>query len=132
MPLPANLLKNALSLIVRQLPKLWPLLLEAKNRELVMKYSRDLADKAPGRRLAAHVNMTVELAGAMVTRAGTEAERAQAQAWTRRATALRDRLALPVLDHKRDHRKMLEADLKALHAEMSQSLSSTSHPDAEA
>ena len=38
--------------------------------------------------------------------------------WSKRAAAMHDRLALPVMSDKHDHRVKLEADLKALHDEM--------------
>lgn len=116
---PTQIVTKALPFIMKQLPKLLPLLLDSKNRDLLVKYAKDLADRSPGRRLAANLALTAELASSMSERAQTPEEKARAEGWLRRASALRDRYALPVMDGKRAHRASLESDLKALHAEMS-------------
>ena len=54
----------------------------------------------------------------MVERASTLEEAERARVWSKRAAAMHDRLALPVMSDKHDHRVKLEADLKALHDEM--------------
>ncbi len=122
MPGVARVATLAVPFLMKQLPKLWPLLLDPKNRDLVRKYAIDLSSKAPGRKLAAKIDLTSDLAQSMAERATTPAEAHRAQAWQKRAAAMRDRLALPVVADKRKHRADLEADLRALHDEMSEVL----------
>lgn len=122
MPLPTSLVAKALPFIAKQLPKLWPLLLDAKNRDLVMTYAKDLADKSPRRRLAANIALTEDLARSMAERAVTPTEQEQARRWQRRAAAMHDRLALPVMSDKRAYRAQLQADLTSLHDEMSRAM----------
>lgn len=122
MPLPSAVVTKALPFIMRQVPKLWPLLLDPKNRDVVMRYAKDLADRSPGRRLAANIRLTEDLAASMARRAGTPEEADRARVWQRRAAHMRDRYALPVMGDKRAHLAALEADLTALHEEMSAAL----------
>jgi hypothetical protein len=92
-------LQKALPALAKQLPKLWPLLLESKNREKVASLARDLASASPKRKLAARMSVTEMLAQSL-------------------------RLDMPVegLKARRTHRSALHDDLGALHQEMSEAL----------
>ncbi len=122
MPPTTQLVTRLLPLLVKQVPRLWPLLLETKNRELVAKYAKGLADRSPGRRLATKIDLTADLAASMAERASTTEEAERARLWQKRASAMRDRLALPVTTDRKGHRATLSADLQALHDEMSAAL----------
>ena len=122
MPFPTAIVTKTIPFLVKQLPKLWPLLLDAKNREIVMGYAKDIADRSPQRRLAAKIDLTVALSESMAERATTTEDQDQARRWQKRAAAMRDRLALPVMTDKRTHRAALAADLQSLHEEMSAAL----------
>ena len=85
MALPTKVLTVALPFLMKQLPKLWPLLLEAKNREKVMELASSLAKASPTRRLGIKLELTETLAQSLVANADTEAEAARARAWQKRA-----------------------------------------------
>ena len=112
--------------LIKQLPKLWPLLLEAKNREKLQEIVRDLASNSPFRRLRAKVELTATLAERMVEQADSEDERQRAQAWSRQARNLTIRLDMPVIGRvaKRAHRQSVAQQLEELQADMDQHLAS--------
>lgn len=118
------LLQKALPALAKQLPKLWPLLLETKNREKLMSLGRDLASTSPKRKLAARMEATELLAEAVAEKAEADNERSRASDWQKRARKMRVRLDMPVEGAKarRTHRKTLHEDLRELHEEMSQAL----------
>lgn len=118
------ILRRALPALAKQLPKLWPLLLEAKNREKVMSLLRDLASASPKRKLAARMDLTELLAQRLSEEAQSEPERAQAAEWRSRAQKLRARVDMPVEGSRarRAHRAALHADLQSLHREMNEAL----------
>jgi hypothetical protein len=130
MALPTKVLTVALPFLMKQLPKLWPLLLEAKNREKVMELASSLAKASPTRRLGIKLELTETLAQSLVANADTEAEAARARAWQKRARNMRTRLDMPIAGVKaaRAHRSKLEADMNALHEEMSSALSDGDTP----
>jgi hypothetical protein len=112
--------------IAKQVPKMWPLLLDAKNRERVEQAVKDLASKSPTRRLRGQAELTASLAERMVERASSEEERSQASEWNRRAQNLVLRLDMPAVgrDAKRDHRQAVQTQLQQLQSEMDAHLGS--------
>ena len=120
------LLTKAGPWLIKQLPKLWPLLLEAKNRERLQEIAKDLASNSPLRRLRAKVELTATLAERMVEQADSEDERQRAHAWSRQARNLTIRLDMPVIgrEAKRSHRQSVAQQLEELQADMDQNLAS--------
>lgn len=82
--------------LLKQLPKLWPLLLETKNRQAILLAARDLASFTPDKRLRGAVDGTMAVAQGLAADAD-ESERAKADAWVRRARDLGRQLDLPVV-----------------------------------
>lgn len=123
----AQLVGKAAPVIAKQLPKLWPLLLESKNREKVSKLLTDLANSSPTRRLRARVQLTAELADAIAEQAKTDRERAQAEAWSDRARKLQHQLDMPIagIKEKRAHRREVKGRLQKLQNEMNRSLAAS-------
>ena len=119
-----KLLQKALPALAKQLPKLWPLLLEARNREKLMAILRDLASASPQRKLAARMEATELLAEKLSEEAEDEQERQRATEWRSRARKMRARLDMPVegVKARREHRASLHDDMAALHKEMSEAL----------
>jgi hypothetical protein len=110
--------------LIKQLPKLWPLLLETKNREKLQEITKDLASNSPSRRLRAKVELTATLAERMVAEAESEDEKQRAQAWSRQARNLTIRLDMPVIgrEAKRSHRQSIAQQLEELQADMNRYL----------
>lgn len=106
--------------VAKQLPRLWPLLLESRNREKVTGVMRDLAARSPERRLQARLELTAELAERIGEEAGTTEEQQQARDWRDRARNLQRRADVPVggVRQRAAHRRSVAAQLDALHAEM--------------
>ena len=106
--------------LIKQLPKLWPLLLDAKNREKVTEAIQNLASQSPTKRLRAKVELTAALADSMSARAESEVEKARAREWARRAQNLLLRLDMPTADRalRRSQTKSVEQQLTALQREM--------------
>lgn len=117
-------LQKSVPVLARQLPKLWPLLLDAKNRDKVASLIGDLASASPKRKLAGRMDLTELLAQRIAEQADSAEERKDAEAWQSRARKLRARLDMPVEGAKarRAHRADLRSDLAALHNEMSTAL----------
>ena len=113
--------------VAKQLPKLWPLLLESKNRERLSEFFVDLASASPAKRLKARLELTAALADEVAETATSEAERERAAAWSHRARNLVIRHNMPVAGHaaKRDHRQSIKDQLDLLQAEMNQHLDAT-------
>jgi len=86
--------------LLKQLPKLWPLLLESKNRQAILLAAKDLASLTPDKRLRGAVDGTRAVAEGLVADAATEDERSQAEAWVRRSKDLGRQLDLPAPDRK--------------------------------
>lgn len=112
--------------IAKQLPKLWPLLLESKNRERLGGFFLDLANASPSKRLRARTELTAALADEIGQGAESDAERERAEAWARRARKLTLRQNLPVtgLRAKTENRRKIKAELDKLQAEMDDHLGS--------
>ena len=112
--------------IAKQLPKLWPLLLESKNRERLGGFFLDLANASPSKRLRARTELTAALADEIGRGAESDAERERAEAWARRARKLTLRQNLPVtgLRAKTENRRKIKAELDRLQAEMDDHLGS--------
>lgn len=106
--------------LIKQLPRLWPLLLEAKNRERAMEAMQNLASKSPSRRLRAKVDLTAAVTDRLAQEAVSEAERARAMEWSRRARNLVLRLDMPTADRKarRVQLQSVEEQLTVLQAEI--------------
>lgn len=124
-PAPTQAVRKALPALAKQLPKLWPLLLESKNREKIGDLARDLAAQSPKRRLGAKIRITQSLADTIGEKATTESERSRAEAWRSRAQKMLVRLDMPVagVKDRRRHRSQIRHDLAELHAEMNEALS---------
>ena len=118
------IVQRTLPALARHLPKLWPLLLESKNREKLTSLARDLASASPKRKLAARMDVTELLAQRLAEEAEDEQERSRAAEWQTRARKMRARLDMPVegVRPRRAHRAALHDDLAALHTEMSEAL----------
>ena len=110
--------------LAKQLPKLWPLLLEPSNRKKLMAFTSDLTNQSPTKRLRARVDLTAELAEAMAKDADAAEDLERATDWAKRARNLHLRLDMPVQGHKAksEHRASIRAQLVALQAEMNDHL----------
>ncbi len=119
-----QLLRKAGPLVAKQLPKLWPLLLESRNRQRVMEAARDLASQSPTRRLRARVTLTAEMADGFGVKATTPEDKALSEDWVRRANNIVLRLDMPVAGRqaKAAHRQAVAAQLDALQSEMNRHL----------
>lgn len=106
--------------VVKQLPKLWPLLLESNNRARVLELMKELASQSPAKKVRARVELTAVLADEMARTAKTDEQRAQAEAWADRSRNLTLRLDMPVAGKqaKARHRASVRRQLEALQAEM--------------
>ena len=116
-----NALRKGGPVLVKQLPKLWPLLLESSNRKKLREVAGDLASQSPTRRLRANVDVTAQLADAMARDTeASEADRARATEWARQARNLHLRLDMPVPSRqaRAAHRRSVRADLEAIQVEM--------------
>lgn len=124
MPSAVTILAKAGPWLIKQTPKLWPLLLDAKNRERLEQAAKDLASKSPTKRLRGKVELTAALADQMIETAVSEAEKEQAQEWARQARNLALRLDMPVIgrDAKKSHRASVEQQLDQLQSQMNQQL----------
>jgi hypothetical protein len=115
-----SLLAKAGPVAAKQVPKLWPLLLESRNRERLAELAQGLADSSPTRRLRARLTLTAALADDIAGEARTDADRARAAGWATRARNLHHKMDLPVAGRtaKAVHRRAIRTDLDALHREM--------------
>ena len=106
--------------LAKQLPKLWPLLLEPKNRQKLMEMTRDLASQSPTKRLKGRIELTAALADGLVDNASSEEERALALDWANRSRNLQIRLKMPAQNRtaRKEQRISIQAQLDALQAEM--------------
>lgn len=80
----------------KQLPKLWPLMLESKNRERLGEFGKDLASASPTKRLRARVELTAALADEIASDAANESDRLRSEAWALPARNLTRKLNMPV------------------------------------
>lgn len=113
--------------VAKQLPKLWPLLLESKNRERLGEFFLDLANASPAKRLRARLELTAALAEEIAQSATGDTEKKQAEGWSHRARNLVLRLNMPVAgtSTKRAHRRSIREQLDALQTEMNTHLADT-------
>ena len=120
-----SLLRRGGPPLLKLLPKLWPLLLEQKNRDALVAALKNAASRSPDRRLRGRVEGTVEVARAKAERAETDEERAVAQEWIRRGEDLVAQLDIPARSRtaRADRRSTLSAELDRLHQEMESRLS---------
>ncbi|MGZ5417103.1 MAG: hypothetical protein ACXWDI_07980 [Nocardioides sp.] len=105
----------------KQLPRLWPLLLETKNRERVMEAAKDVASQSPKRRLRGRIEFTAAIADDIAAHPdSSDVDKRLAEDWARRARNLSRRLDMPVVgrQEKSEHRRSLREQLKSLQAEM--------------
>ena len=111
---------------IKQLPKLWPLLLDAKNRERFLEAAQNLASNSPSKRLGSKAELTAEIANTIARDASSDEERARAEEWAQQARKLGLRLAMPVPDRqaKRAHRRRVQAQLAELQREIDRHLGS--------
>ena len=109
---------------LKQLPKLWPLLLDAKNRERLLATAQNVASNSPSKRLQAKAELTAEIADTVAKNATSEDERARAQEWAQQSRNLVLRVAMPVPDRKagRAHRSRVQAQLEQLQRDMDRHL----------
>ncbi len=114
------MLAKAAPKVAKQLPKLWPLLLESKNRERLGEFFLDLADASPAKRLRARLELTAALADEIAQSATNETEKEQAERWSHRARNLVLRQNMPVAGPRARsaHRRSIREQLDALQAEM--------------
>jgi len=120
-----SLLRRSGPPLLKLLPKLWPLLLEQKNRDTLVAALKNAASRSPDRRLRGRLEGTVEVARAKAARAATDDERAVAGEWIRRGEDLVAQLDIPAGSRqaRADRRSRLSRDLDRLHQEMESRLS---------
>lgn len=108
------------SQLVKHLPKLWPLLLEQGNRERLLQAAQNLASKSPTKQLRAKAELTAAVADRMAADAESDAEREQAQTWSRQARNLMLRLDMPVTgrNQKRSQRLSISQQLATIQRAM--------------
>lgn len=119
---------------VKQFPKLWPLLVDGKNREYLLGAVNGLASQSPTERLRAQVELTAAIADSMAPEAPSEEERELAQRWSRQARNLRLRLDMPFAGgrkEKRSHIKSIRTQLVDLQREMDSHLGGATGPSTE-
>ncbi|MFY0409230.1 hypothetical protein [Solicola sp. PLA-1-18] len=123
-------LAKAGPVVAKQLPKLWPLLLESKNRERLVALAGDLADASPTKRLRARLELTAALAEDVAGDASDDAERERAMGWAVRARNLDRKMNMPIAGRraKADHRRSIRHQLAALHQEINEHLDRQATP----
>jgi hypothetical protein len=117
--------------LLKQLPKLWPLLLETKNRQAILLAARDLASFTPDKRMRGAVDGTLAVAQGLAADATDESERAKADVWVRRAKDLGRQLDLPVVGRgaRGQRRASVARQLMALQGEINVHLGHEEPPD---
>ena len=115
-----SIVRKAFPVIAKQLPRLWPLLLETKNRQRLVEAGKDLASQSPVRRLRGRIEVTATIADGIAADAKTDDERRRADEWVRRAKNLSRRLDMPVAGHadRSAHRASIQQQLDGLQKEM--------------
>ena len=114
------LVAAATPVLAKQLTKMWPLLLESKNREKLIEVGKDLASHSPRKRIEGRIEVTAALADTVATNATDSEEKELATDWARRARNLTIRLDMPIHDRKvrKSHRHSVQAQLDKLQNEM--------------
>lgn len=121
--MPNKLVKAAMvgvPLLAKHVPKLWPLLLESKNRDRVMDAARQLSHASPSKRLQGQIDLTAAMADAARQQAETEDAAQRAAEWVTRARKLRLRVDVPQVD--RVSRKQQRASVKTQLAQLQQEI----------
>lgn len=119
-----QLVAKAAPALLKQAPKLWPLLLESRNRQWLVDTARQLANLSPQHRLRGRAEVTAALAEGLEERA-TDADEARVAAdWARRARNLALRLDVPVTGREagKRHRDDVARRLDDLQQEMNRHL----------
>ena len=112
--------------IAKQVPKLWPLLLESRNREKLAEVAKDVASQSPRRKLRGQIELTALQAETISSSADGAEERELGQRWARKARNLTIQLDLPMVDRKagKAHKASIRRQLEALQQEMNHHLES--------
>lgn len=106
---------------VKQSPRLWPLLVDGKNREYLLAAVNGLASQSPAKRLRSQVELTAAIADNMASEAASEKDSELARTWSQQARNLLLRLDMPIAagrKEKRTHMKSVRAQLANLQREM--------------
>lgn len=108
----------------KQAPKFWPMLLDTKNREWLVRVALDIASRSPAKRLKAKIDLTEAIANSVASEAASDAERERAQDWTRQVRALRLRVDMPIagMKERRSHIRSVREQLHGLQQEMDRHL----------
>ncbi len=106
--------------LAKHLPKLWPLLLESKNRDRVADAARQLSNASPTKRLQGQIDLTAVMADAARHQAEDAGEAQRASEWVTRARKLRLRVDVPQVD--RASRKQQRASVRAQLARLQQEI----------
>lgn len=106
--------------IAKQVPKLWPLLLESKNREKLADVAKDLASKSPTRKLHGQIELTALQADTFGNSADSAGERELAHRWAKKARHLKIQLDMPMVDRKtaKAHKASIRQQLGELQADI--------------
>jgi hypothetical protein len=91
-----DLLKRGGPQLLRQLPKLWPMLLEPKTRRMLIDVASDVASQSPAKRLRGRIDGTCAVAEGFLVEAEDPDEKQVAEGWVKRARNLRRQLDVPV------------------------------------
>jgi uncharacterized membrane protein YccC len=116
---------------VKALPKLWPLLLDAKTRAAITGALRDIASRSPTRRLRGRVDGTVAVASGIAAEASDPGDKELAESWVRRGRNLSRTLDIPAAGRRASAAKRhdVAAQLAGLQREMQEYLERPAHPD---
>lgn len=114
--------------LLKNLPKLWPLLLDPKARSSLLGAAQDLASQSPTKRLRGRVDATIVVAQGIAAEASDESERELAERWVRRGKNLSRKLDMPVAGRKAkaSNRDSVKSQLSDLQEEMENHLGAPS------
>jgi len=120
-----GLLRRGGPALLKLLPKLWPLLLESKNRQALVSAAKDLASLSPEKRLRGQAEGTHAVAKELASDASEPADRARAEDWAGGARDLIHQLKMPATgrEARTRRRSSVRTQLDELQAEMQQHLS---------
>jgi len=129
MPSPAlavlTVLKRGGPALIKQLPKLWPLLLEQRNRDALVDAAKRAASRSPDQRLRGRVEGTVAVARDTGERAVSDEQRERAVSWGRRGHDMLAQLDIPTAHRaaRAARRASVSRQLDELQQEMEETLS---------
>jgi len=111
--------------LAKHVPKLWPLLLESKNREKVADAARQLSTASPSKRLKGQIDLTAAMAEAVRDQAESDEDAHRAGEWMTHARKLRLRVDVPHADRasRKQHRASVKSSLTELQHEIDAHLS---------